>query len=266
MNILYQMNNTRKNTMLSKKCHLLSFQLKECEETVDELEGKNRKLNREKKFLSDELNEVSASSNGNGSSKTIMLEYAALQKEYKTLSNKFKVSQEQVRSLESGGTMSLNSAMSQVPPPSSQSVIEPSYNTRSTRSSTRTNQMSDLVVVYERRAEKLEEEKREILMKCNIAISDREQAIQEASKLRQALASEKEKSTGLELQKERAYRGLAQLKSAQELKSASKKGLFASPPNASNMSTTLSADEKENHIDLTHVLNDMESVPSCNQS
>lgn len=66
--------------------------------------------------------------------------------------------------------------------------------------------LGDTVAVYERRAMKLDDEKRELLMKCTAAVAEREQSLQTVKLLTKELSNAKERTTALELEKERALR------------------------------------------------------------
>lgn len=69
--------------------------------------------------------------------------------------------------------------------------------------------LGDAVAVYERRANQLDGEKRELLMKCTAAVADREQSAQATKLLAQELSDAKARATALELEKERALRKFA---------------------------------------------------------
>lgn len=53
---------------------------------------------------------------------------------------------------------------------------------------------------------KLDDEKRELLMKCTAAVAGREQSLQTVKLLTKELSDAKERATALELEKERALR------------------------------------------------------------
>ncbi len=103
---------------------MLKLQLQASEAAVDELEARQRKLLREKKFLADELQEVPASERKGASmplgsfrlfpfvarraqagvtgtsgidSKPVLAELQTLQREYSELNDRFRAAQEQLR-------------------------------------------------------------------------------------------------------------------------------------------------------------------------
>jgi hypothetical protein len=85
--------------------------------------------------------------------------------------------------------------------------------------------LGDAVAVYERRAQKLDDEKRELVMKCSAAVADREQSFQEIKALQRSLTVAKERATALELEKERALRKfMPSLKGATPPAKATKRG------------------------------------------
>jgi len=60
---------------------------------------------------------------------------------------------------------------------------------------------------------KLDDEKRELLMKCTAAVAEREQTLQTVKLLTKELSDLKERTTALELEKERAIRKFHQTRS-----------------------------------------------------
>jgi trehalose-6-phosphatase len=92
------------------------------------------------------------------------------------------------------------------------------------------------VAVYERRANQLGDEKRELLMKCTAAVAEREQAVQTAKLLAKELSDAKERTTALELEKERALRkfharqATPQAKTPAQGKRAASSRASSSPP------------------------------------
>jgi len=183
-----------------REVKVLKCQLGEAEGGMEALEAKLRKVTREKQFLAQELTDQAANGGSGELSAAGAAELKALQKEYRELSARY-------ARLQESALAAPPSALSQEAPSRHAPVRHLEYSSigRQTRQSAQ-NTLGDAVAVYERKMSKLDDEKRELVMKCTAAVSDRESALAESRRLSAELASCKERATALELEKERAVR------------------------------------------------------------